>query len=298
MKIGTYWDNHYTKLIAGLSPTTQAGYESSYRKHVEAAWGGWELHEVRVRHLNEWLAGFDEPGAAEKAYKVFRQIVRASIGDEIYPEDVVDPTTRAVRLPKKPYPGEPDIYTPKETKEFLLALYGWVHEATAICEVWTGPRRCEACGLQWRDPNLSSGLLYYQRGMHLVKGEVVITQVKTHRAQRPNMLPRMAVARLREIKRELRPRPGDWMLGEDPNPDRYARRLKARCKEKGVRYIPPKQLRHTFSANSHKAGATDGEVQKMLGHKEFSTTFRNYMTLDEDMLRTRAKELERLIARA
>lgn len=300
MKLGTYYDEQYTKLIASLSPTTINGYESSYHAHVEQQWAGWEMHEIRVKHINAWLATEFEgnPGGAEKAYKVLRQIIRAAIADEEYPEDVVDPTTRGVRLPKKPYPGEPEIYTPRETKELLRALYGWEYEAVAICDVWTGPRRCEACGLQWGDPNLSTGIVYYLRGMHYIKGKIVVTPVKTHRSQRPNMIPRMGVERLREIKREIRPKPTDWMLGPDPNPDRYARRLKAHCKRMGVRYIPPKQMRHTFSANSHKAGATDGEIQKMLGHKEFSTTFRNYMTLDEDMLRTRSRELERVIARS
>ena len=115
MKLGTYYEETYVLRYLSLSPTTVQGYESSYHLHVEPQWADWEMHEIRVRHINTWLATafVDNPGGAEKAYKVLRQILRSAMADECYPDDVVDPTTRGVRLPKKPWRGEPQHLTPK-----------------------------------------------------------------------------------------------------------------------------------------------------------------------------------------
>ena len=58
MKLGTYHDEHYVLCYSSkdLSPTTVQGYESSYWLHVEPYWAGWEMHEIRVVHINTWLA--------------------------------------------------------------------------------------------------------------------------------------------------------------------------------------------------------------------------------------------------
>lgn len=93
MKLGTYYKETYVLRYLSLSPTTVQGYESSYHLHVEPQWADWEMHEIRVRHINAWLATafVDNPGGAEKAYKVLRQILRAAMGDEEYPDKVLGP---------------------------------------------------------------------------------------------------------------------------------------------------------------------------------------------------------------
>lgn len=298
MKLRTYYNEYYMPARQNLSPSTLTGYESDYRCHIDEEFGEWEIHEIRVRDINAWVAKINHPGAAASAYKVLRQLIRSAIADEIYPEEITDPTRRTIRLPKIPY-YEPPVLNPQQIKALLKALYGHEYEPVVVCEIWLGLRRCEACGLQWGDIDLKTGIVRISRGMQYVKGSVVVTAVKTHRSNRPNMLPRSAVNRLREIKRDLHAGSSDWLLGEnDPNPDKYARRLKAFCKKQGVACVAPKNFRHTFACNSHRAGVKDGDIQKMLGHKDFSTTFRNYMQLDEDMLRTDQKLLEKLILKA
>ena len=299
MKLGTYYDEHYVLRYKSLSPSTVQGYESSYRLHVEPEWADWEMPEIRVVHINAWLAsGFaGNPGGAEKAYKMLRQVLRSAMGDECYPDDVVDPTTRGVRLPRMPWRGEPQHLSPAQTKALLGARAGGEYEPVALCGLWLGLRRSEQCGLQLRDVDLKTGIVHIRRGLQYVGREVVVTEVKTHRSLRPHMLPRVAVEHLRQIKRALRPKPSDWLLGEDPNPDRYARRLKARCRRLGVACVAPKYFRHTFRINSGRAGVPEQDIQKMLGHKEFSATYL-YMSLDEDVLRADLRAHERLILRA
>lgn len=297
MKLADYYRDYYDRYIGMLAPSTQEGYRSSIRLHVLPQWGEWELHEIRVRHINSWLMEFDSPGQADKAYKCLRQILRSSMGDEIYPEDVVDPTTRGIRKPKMPWSGDAPCLTEREVRELLLAIVGWEYEPLVICGVWMGLRRSEQCGLQWGDINLKTGVTHVQRGVQRVQGEIIVTEVKTHRSMRPMMLPWSGIVRMREIKRERRAKPGDWLMGDELDPERYSRSLKSLCKRKGLRYVAPKYLRHTFDTLQHKAGATDEEVGKMMGHVGLAVGYR-YMSLDEDFLREKQKAYERRIMRA
>ena len=149
--------------------------------------------------------------------------------------------------------------------------------------------------MRWGDIDLRSGLCHIRRGLQVVERKVVVTEVKTHRSARPHMIPRTPRGRLREIKSELRAKPGDWLLGEDPNPDRYARRLKSWCKRHDLPYVAPKFFRHTFRTLHAAAGTLDSEVQMMLGHESERTSYR-YMALDEDVLREDQAAFERMLA--
>lgn len=303
MKLGTYYNETYALRYLSLSPTTVQGYESSYHLHVEPQWADWEMHEIRVRHINAWLATafVDNPGGAEKAYKVLRQILRAAMGDEEYPDNVVDPTTRGVRLPRIPWREDPPRLAPKDVKRLLISVQGWEYEPVVICGLWLGLRRSEQCGLQWGDIDLRTGLLRIKRGVHYVKGKVVVTKTKTHRSQRLHMLPRVAIKRLREIKRDRRAKASDWLMGDelgvDVHPDRYARRFRAFCKRNELPYVAPKYFRHTFRSNMRKAKVPEQDIQQMMGHKELDTSYR-YMELDEVVLREDQGAHERLILRA
>lgn len=298
MKLKDYYRDYYDGYISQLAPSTQEGYRSSIGLHVLPKWGEWELHEIRVRHINAWLAGdFASPGQADKAYKCLRQIIRSAMGDEVYPEDVVDPTTRGVRKPRMPHRGEAPHLTARQTKELLLAVVGYEYEPSVICGVWLGLRRCEQCGLKWGDIDLRTGVVHVRRGVQRVSGDVVVTEVKTHRSARPVMLPRTAVERMREIKRERRARADDWIMGDRVDPERYSRTLKALCRRKGVAHVAPLRLRHTFDSLHHAAKTQDSEISKMLGHASLQTSYR-YMELDEDVLRSLQRSLERKVLKA
>lgn len=300
MKLGDYYDGFYRGYYAYLAPGTAQGYDGDWRNHIAGEFGGWEMEDIRVRHINAWLtsdhfAGI--PGAARSAYKTLRQILRSAMGDELYSDEVVDPTTRGIRLPPMDTGYEAPYLRPAEIRALALGIVGWEHEAAALCGLWLGLRRSEQCGLQWGDIDLMTGIVHIRRGLQVIDGDVVVTKVKTRRSRRPHMLPRSGRERLAEIKRGLRPRPGDWLLGEDPNPDRYARRLRAWCRAHGLPYVAPKYFRHTFRTLHALAGTDETEVQKMLGHESLGMGYR-YMSLDEDVLREDQAAYERLVLRA
>ena len=298
MKLSTYYDTIYTTYYSLLSPSTVSGYESSWRLYIRPKFGDWEIEQIRVRDINLWLTEFDSAGAARKAFKILRQIINAAIADECYDETVAEPKFRAVRQPKMRTREKPRALTPREMNKLLRACYGWQYEATVICGLWLGLRRSEQCGLQWGDVNLKTGVVMIRRGVQVIDGVLRVTDVKTHRSLRPNVLPKVAVERLREIKREVNPKPTDWLAGADPNPETYARKLKSHAKKCGVYCPAPKFFRHSFSTNMHRLGVPDVDIQYALGHEEFSTTANNYMGLDTTIMRRNGAKLAREVLKA
>lgn len=151
MKLGDYYEGYYKGYMRYLAPGTAQGYDGDWRNHIAGEFGGWEMEDIRVRHINAWLASDHFAGihgAARSAYKTLRQILRSAIGDELYSDEVVDPTTRGIRLPPMDTGYEAPYLRPSEFREMVLGLMGFEYEATALCGLWLGPRRSEQCWAQ------------------------------------------------------------------------------------------------------------------------------------------------------
>lgn len=82
-----------------LRACTLAGYESALALHVLPRWGGVELESIAPEDVQAWVDGFSLPGAAEKAYKTLRQVVRWAI--RRLGIRMCDPTAAGVELPRK-----------------------------------------------------------------------------------------------------------------------------------------------------------------------------------------------------
>lgn len=297
MKLKTYHDEIYMQYYSMLAPSTVAGYESAWKLHVEPMFGEWEIEDIRVRNINLWLTTFEKPGSGRKAFKILKQIINSAIADEIYSEDVAEPKFRAVRLPKMPPKERPRPLTLRDVNTLLRTVYDWEYEATVICGVWLGLRRSEQCGLQWKDINLKTGVVMIRRGVQVIDGEMMVTQVKTHRSMRPLVLPRVAVNRLREIKRTRGAKSSDWIV-RDPNPETYARKLKAFSKRKGIYCPAPKYFRHSFGSNLHLLGISDFDIQRMYGHESFTTSADSYMVLGTSAMRKDMNIYEKAVLEA
>lgn len=82
-----------------LRATTLEGYRSAIRCHLMPQWGNREIETISFEEVQDWVDSFTLPGAAEKAYKTFRQIYRWVLRrHQLRIWDV----TQGVELPKKP----------------------------------------------------------------------------------------------------------------------------------------------------------------------------------------------------
>ena len=125
MRLGDYYEGYYKGYMRYLAPGTAQGYDGDWRNHIAGEFAAWEMEAIRVRHINAWLASdrfAGIPGAARSAYKTLRQILRSAMGDELYSDEVVDPTTRGIRLPPMDAGYEAPYLRPSEVRALALGL--------------------------------------------------------------------------------------------------------------------------------------------------------------------------------
>lgn len=269
-----------------LRACTIEGYESALRLHVLPAWGRVEIGDMTPEGLQGWVDGFELPGAAEKAYKTLRQVVRWAIrrlGLRAY-----DPTQAGVELPRK-RPYRPEVMDAAGVRSYLKALWGHECEAVAICAVTLGLRRGEACGLRWEDVNLSTGEVRIRRSRQVVRGEVVEYAPKTERSARNCFLPRFAVRRLRAIRKA---RSG---LLCSMSPDSIARRIRSACRGAGSAWASMTCCRHTWATLAVEAGVGIETVAMMLGHTDISTAYEHYIVPRPTICKEAQRSVEKLI---
>ncbi len=287
MLLQEFWnDRFWPYCVDNLRESTWVGYESAWRLHVMPVFGGMDLGAISVELVDKWLARFDEPGAARKAWAVLRAMLRKAIRWNLLDVDI---TRRDIRLPQRRH-YEPRLLTTRQTRDMLRGFYGHDLEAWLICAASCGLRTEEGLGLEWADLDLRRGVLHVERGLQWVKGHDVVVEPKTELSRRTLPLPRFAVKRLRELK----PRDGGRLIGER-TPPQVARAYVSWCKRHNLPHVPARNLRHSWATNTLAAGADIAIVSKMLGHSDIKTTAKYYLKPDISALRDAQRLFERAL---
>ena len=197
MLFETAIEMYMTDRAKRLRATTLEGYESAIRKHIAPAWTGREVESITHEELQSWVDSIELPGAADKAFKTFRQIYRWTIRKhQLRIWDV----TQGIELPRH-RPEKRARMTPEELREMLRAIEGTVVEAVGIAIAALGLRPSEGAGLDWSDIDWRTGWTHIQRGAHTVKGGAVVEYAcKTELSDRWLKLPRWALAQLRRLR--------------------------------------------------------------------------------------------------
>lgn len=162
------------------------------------------------------------------------------------------------------------------------------------CQLTTGLRLGEICGLRWEDFGAEHGVLNIQRTVHVEKGGVLTTgDTKTYAGTRKIVLPASTVQCLRERKEAALT---DWIFPnplkpELPvNPRAAYSRLKVLLKDIGLPSIRFHDLRHTFSTHALSSGVDAKTLSGILGHSRASFTLDTYTHVTGDMQK-RASEV-------
>lgn len=290
MKLNEFVESKFWPYCSKLRRSTVVGYESAYRCHIEPRFGDVELVDISVEAIELWLASFEKTGAAKKAYAVLRCILRKAYKWEQMP---FDPTVLQVDVPHHPR-YRPDVLSDRDICDVLKGFYGHELEPVILCSVTLGLRRCESCGLTWKDIDLRSGAVSVRRGRHYVHGAVLIEPCKTDLSERVVYLPKFALVRMRELAKGHDK--DDWLC--PLSPDAIARRYKAACKALGLPYVPLKNLRHSYATSQLRAGVDTSILSEMLGHYDVRTTERYYLIPDAKLYKAAQSHWEARLLRS
>ena len=271
-----------------VRPNTLEGYLSAIKCHLMPKWSGREVEGITSDELQAWVDSFELPGAADKAFKTFRQIHRWYL--RRYKVRIYD-ETQGVELPRKQR-RKPHALTASQAKSALRDMRGESFEPCALIQLSCGLRPCEAIALTWADVNLSNGEVHVSKGLHEAFGEVYESPTKTEKSTRTVVLPRYAVERLRELKRAQAPRKSDRLCMSTPT--QYRRHVRAWFARRGIKMCA-QHLRHTFGTLSLQAGTPIETVALMLGHEGISTAYEHYLVGNAALMREAQRSFGSLI---
>lgn len=258
---------------------TLEGYLSAIKCHLLPKWSGREIESITCDEIQAWIDSFERVGAAQKAFKTLRQLYRWYL--RAYRVRIWD-ETQGVDVPVAPR-RKPNALTAKQAKSALRDMRGQAWEPCALVQLSCGLRPCEAIALTWADINLSNGEVQITKGLHEAFGEVYESPTKTEKSTRTVVLPRYAVERLREIRRQRNARRSDRLCAEKPSA--YRRHVRAWFAKRGVKMCA-QWLRHTYGTLSLQAGTPLETVSLMLGHSSISMAYEHYLCGNSALLRS------------
>ena len=271
-----------------LRGNTIEGYESALRCHIMPRFAGVTIEEITHDAVQEWMDSIPTYGAAQKAYKTFRQVYRWIVRKlQLRIWDV----TQGIELPEAPIVRR-DTLSAAEERETLRGILGQEWEAIILVEAALGLRRCEACGLDWSDIDWRTGWVHIQRGAHWVGGKVVEYATKTKLSDRWLRLPHFALIRLRKIRGSRR----SGRIRGNLAPQQIAGRFRRFCRRKGLPWVPMTCLRHSWATISLEAGAAIEDVSVALGHSTVDTCIQHYLQSFKTVVRRASSAYETALA--
>lgn len=265
------------------------GYESALRRHVLPRWGSMRVEDVEPADIQDWIDGFDLPGAAEKAWKTLRQVIRWAIrklGVRAW-----DPTTAGVELPRRRR-REPRTLDAAQAAAFLRGLWGCPHEAAALFSVSLGLRPGEVRGLRWGDVDWRTGEVRIERTCVFGLGGWHEYEPKTERSRRTLVLPPFALRRLRALRGGRAER-----VVAEGDLTKLGRAIKAWCSRRGVPWVPLQNLRHTWATLAVEAGVGIETVSMLLGHADIGTAYEHYVRPRRSIAREVQRAVQELVMR-
>lgn len=194
------------------------------------------------------------------------------------PRRTAQPLTIAEVAQFKTGKGKADPFAPTEVQAIMEFAYGQVLNMVAFW-VDQGLRPGEMLGLQWQDIDWSAGTVTVRRSVSRGK----LKDLKTGQQRTIKLYPGACAALEAQVAHSGARRA--WVF---PNPftgDRYAseskfnKRWRRVLAAAGVRYRPPKQLRHTTGSTFLSAGVPTIQAAYHLGHRDIGMLARHYWHL-------------------
>jgi integrase len=296
------WFSEYAK--SNLRNTT-FNFLYHQRLRVYRAIGDTSMEKITVRQLQEFINSLSKDGANEVNGKplspktvrhvlslvsdIFAYAVRMGIVRE-------NPCVRVV-LPKL-VRKEKKIYTVEETVRLmeLLRKEPVKYRAFFFLLIYSGCRRGELLGLEWRDVDFANCLISIRRTSCYTPDRGTYTDTtKTEQSKRTLKLPQEVMDILCEL-RDFQLRQADifgdkWVesgrlftkeTGEPQHPNTSYHWLEKFCARNGLPFYGLHSFRHLFASLLVGNGVDIVTVSGVLGHSAVSTTSNIYCHMLED----------------
>jgi integrase len=269
------------------------------RNRIYPAIGHMRLDKITTRDLQKLVNSFTKEGVNERtggslAPKTIRHYVTfiSDVFNYAMRMDLVsnNPCNRLIFPTGEP--KEKQIYTQKEIEKLFMRLQGepLKYRAFFTLITYSGFRRSEMLGLEWKDIDFESGVISVRRTSNYTKAQGIYTDTtKTKRSRRSLKFPPYVMEILRDYKAEQdkeREELGNFWVdtdrlfvkwnGEPMNNQTPYGWLKEFCERVELPFYGLHSFRHFNASALINAGVDVTSVSSALGHSVPSTTMNIY----------------------
>jgi len=299
------WLKDYAK--PNLSPRGYERYESICRVHLIPSLGNIPLTQLKPEHLQRHYTDKLNNGLSALTVRYHHTVIHKALQTAIKWGRVNRNVADGVDVPRARR-NEMQTWDEYEINRFLEAAKDTPYYALFHTALFTGMRRSELLGLQWRD--VAFGQLYVSRSLHQLKdGTYVFTQPKSAKSRRTIALSPSSVLTLTEHKEKQEgiramlgtPLKDDDLVfstveGKPLRPNTISRAWVMLAARAGVKVIRLHDARHTHASLMLKQGVHPKIVQERLGHASIQITLDTYSHVAPGLQQAAAEGFDKLVS--
>jgi len=292
------WLRDYAEL--NLAPKTLSSYRDMLKKYILPAFAHLKLEQVKPAHLMAFYTNLQENGircdgkpgglsdkTISYAHRIISSILQTCVQWQII---ATNPASRI--KPPKVIKKQASCYDEQQTATLIEALENepLKYKTIIYLALFTGCRRGEIMGLEWKDIDSNKNTLVVRQTSQYLPGQGIFTKgPKNESSERLMALPTSIVTLLKQYKAyqaEERLKAGDlWQGskrlfstwdGKPMHPDTVSKWFPKFLKRHSLPSLPFHGLRHTAATMLINQGLPAKSISGRLGHADIGTTYNIY----------------------
>lgn len=293
MPLGSFMDDLWVPSLT-VSANTAAKYRSYSKNYIVPQLGSIPLKDLSPYAIEMFLKELPEGSVRESARSTLSVALNKAVAWGILDDSPLRKVK--IKIGKGNKRGF-DSYSREEAERIIELVKDTPIEPGVLVMLFCARRREEACGLDWDDIDLNTGVVNVWRAFIVESdsGKASLVGTKTEKSASPSYLDGYALSRLREIGEGAT---GPIMVtrGARMRPDYFYRQFKRIVEKSGMRYLPVNHLRHTFATLALDAGISVADVSELLNHTKISTTVNRYVRPREEAKRSASAKFASLLS--
>jgi integrase len=298
------WLQDYAK--PKLSPRSYERYAGIIKNYLIPEIGNIPLTQLRPEHIQKHYRTIRDQGLKSETIRFHHAVIHKALQTAVKWAILNRNAADGVDVPKTVH-TEMQTWDDFEVRHFLDTAKDSIYYALFHLALFTGMRRSELLGLQWRDVEVQQ--IHVCRSLHHLKdGSYIFTQPKSEKSKRIIALSPSSVLVLAEHKgrqQAIRAMLGET-LGKDDlvfstpqgsplRPNTITRAWTMLATKADIKHIRLHDARHTHASLMLKQGIHPKIVQERLGHSTISMTLDIYSHVAPGLQEAAARSFDTLV---
>ena len=289
-----------TNLIGNARTNTVLSYKSKYNTWIKPVLGSMAINDIMPYNCIEVFNNMRKAGRKDSTIDQVRIVMHLIFSSAVENRLITsNPVTKSTRLSSTIVAFKDTRFlTRAEQRLFIDEAKKHKHYNQFAFVLQTGIRYGELTGLRWCDIDFDNRIMHIVRQAFYMEdhGEFIVGPPKSDKGYRDIYLTDEAMAILADQAKRHHTLEDYIFVGDDFKPIKraiYNMQLKRICEKIGIDPFSIHKLRHTFATRCIEAGVKPKTLQKILGHRDVTTTLNYYVHITDNEL---ASEMEKFSA--